>query len=239
MAIPSRRELDAMSNDRRHTDREYEAELRFVRDHLLRMAGLVEEMIAESARAVVEGDVELARTVIEKDAQVNQIEVETDERCLLILAKRQPLASDLRMITLAMKMVTDLERIGDLAVNISERVIALGSAPQPITASRLTAMADNVQWMISCAIDAFVERDVDKARTVFSRDQQVDDLYRELSDDMQRTMHSERDFVDRGVHLQAISKFLERIGDHCTNLAELVIFQVEGRGGDRRGYRLR
>lgn len=239
MAIPSRRELDAMSKAKTHTDREYESELRFVRDHLLRMAGLVEEMIAESAKAVVEGEMDLARQVIEKDAQVNQIEVETDERCLLILAKRQPLASDLRMITLAMKMVTDLERIGDLAVNISERVLALGTAPQPVTASRLTAMAENVQWMISSAIDAFVERDVDKARSVFSRDQQVDDLYREVSDDMQRTMHSERDFVDRGVHLQAIAKFLERIGDHCTNLAELVIFQVEGRDVRHKPLRFR
>ncbi|MEM9489774.1 MAG: PhoU domain-containing protein [Myxococcota bacterium] len=108
-----------------HTDRAYEAELRRVRDNLLRMVGCVEEMISDAARALAQGDLELARQTIEADGTVNALEVETDELCLLILAKRQPLASDLRMITLAMKMVTDLERIGDLAVNISERGVAL------------------------------------------------------------------------------------------------------------------
>src|SRR5688500_9229748 len=125
-----------------HTDREYEAELRELKDKLLRMAGLVEEMIASSTRAFIEGDTELARTTIKADAQVNALEIETDETCLLLLAKRQPLASDLRMITLAMKMVTDLERIGDLAVNISERVIALGAPPPPSVAERLTRMSE-------------------------------------------------------------------------------------------------
>src|SRR4051794_15837997 len=101
-----------------HTDREYEAELRDLKDKLLKMAGLVEEMIASATRAFVEGDIEVARTTIQSDGIVNGLEVDTDELCLLLLAKRQPLGSDLRMITLAMKMVTDLERIGDLAVNV-------------------------------------------------------------------------------------------------------------------------
>jgi len=212
-----------------HTDRAYEAELRELRDKLLQMAGEVEEMIHQATTALVDGDVEAARHVISRDTGVNALEVETDEQCLLLLAKRQPLASDLRMITLAMKMVTDLERIGDLAVNIGERVLALASVPSPTAIARLTRMSKVVQDMIHDAIDAFVAADGDRARTVFQRDQEVDQLYRELVLDLQREMTLERDFVDRGVHLQACAKFLERIGDHATNLAEMVIFQVEGR----------
>jgi phosphate transport system protein len=212
-----------------HTDREYEAELRELRDKLLRMAGQVEAMIADAVRALVDGNLDLARATIQSDGKVNALEVETDELCLLILAKRQPVASDLRMITLAMKMVTDLERIGDLAVNISERVVALGQPPPPVIAERLSRMSQVASAMIRDAIDAFVAADGTKARTVFSRDQQVDDTYRELTLELQRTMTQERDFVDRGIHLQACAKFLERIGDHATNLAEMVIFQVEGK----------
>jgi phosphate transport system protein len=212
-----------------HTDRAYEAELRDLRDKLLRMAGLIEAMIAQATRAFADGDLELARATIQSDGQVNALEVETDELCLLILAKRQPLASDLRMITLAMKMVTDLERIGDLAVNIGERVLALGSAPPPAIAGRLEAMSEVAQAMIRDAIDAFVHGDVGKARDVFARDQEVDDGYRAVTLDLQEEMTRDRAFIDRGVHLQAIAKFLERIADHGTNLAEMVIFQVEGK----------
>lgn len=212
-----------------HTDREYEAELRELKDKLLKMAGLVEEMIANATHAFVDGDVELARRTIQADGQVNGLEVETDELCLLLLAKRQPLASDLRMITLAMKMVTDLERIGDLAVNISERVIALGAAPSPAMGQKLEQMSRVGQEMIRDAIDAFVHADVSKAKSVFARDKQVDDIYRQLMMELQEEMIRERAFVDRGVHLGAIAKFLERIGDHGTNLAEMVIFQVEGK----------
>ena len=111
-----------------HTDRAYEAELRELRDKLLQMAGEVEDMISQATTALVDGDVETARQVIARDTAVNALEVETDEQCLLLLAKRQPLASDLRMITLAMKMVTDLERIGDHSTNIAEDVIFLVEA---------------------------------------------------------------------------------------------------------------
>lgn len=212
-----------------HTDRAYEAELRELKDKLLRMAGMVEDMIARATAALVQGDVELARRTIEDDGRVNGLEVETDELCLVILAKRQPVAGDLRMITLAMKMVTDLERIGDLAVNICERVIALGSAPPPSVAERLGRMSEVGQRMIRDSIDAFVASDVTKARSVFRREQFVDDAFRELTMEMQQEMIRERDFVDRGIHLSACAKFLERIADHGTNLAEMVIFQVEGK----------
>ena len=213
---------------RTHTSREYAAELRQVRENLLQMAGVVEAMIADSSRALIEGDIPLAEQTVETDRYVNALEVATDELCLLILAKRQPLASDLRMITLAMKMVTDLERIGDLATNISERVLALRTAPTPAVADKVAAMSTAVNAMIHEAIDAFIQRDVAAARKVFAHDEQVDDLYRALTDHVQSNMHSDPDYVDRGVHLNAVAKFLERIGDHATNLAEMVIFLVDG-----------
>ncbi len=212
-----------------HTDRAYDAELRSLKDKLASMTGLVEDMIARATTALADGDVELARATRQVDAQVNALEVEVDELCMLLLAKRQPVASDLRMITLAMKMVTDLERIGDLAVNVCERVQVLAGPPPPAVTQRLSRMAEVVQSMIRDSIDGFIQRDVERARGVFARDQIVDDLYRELAMELQGQMMRDREFVDRGVHLQACSKFLERIGDHATNLAELVIFLVLGK----------
>jgi phosphate transport system protein len=214
----------------RHTDREYEAELAQVRENLLHMAGCVEAMILDAGKALAHGDLALARQILVADDEVDALEVETDEMCLLILAKRQPLASDLRMITLAMKMVTDLERIGDLAVNIAERVIALGAPVAPALLDKFDRMtAVTVEQMITPAIDAFMHRDVAKARSVFACDQLVDDLYREITSETQSVMRGDREYIERGIHINAVAKFLERIGDHATNLAELVIFLVEAR----------
>ena len=212
-----------------HTDREYEAELRQVRDKLLKMAGGVEEMIVNAGRALTQGDTDLAKRTIEEDGNINALEVETDELCLLILAKRQPLASDLRMITLAMKMVTDLERIGDLAVNISERVVALTEPLSPAMADKFERMAEAAKKMIEASIDAFIARDVPRARGVFARDQEVDDLYREITEATLSTMRDDSEHVQDGIHINAIAKFMERIGDHATNLAEQVVFLVEGK----------
>lgn len=200
-----------------------------MRQSLLLMAGRVEEMIARAGRAFSERDAELARKTIDLDGAVNRAEIEIDEMCMRILARRQPMASDLRFVTLVMKMVTDLERIGDLAVNICERVIALGGPPPPAMAQRLETMSQTGQSMIRDAIDGFIHADVQKARSVFARDAGVDEAYRAGALELQMQMTKEPGFIDRGIHLQAIAKFLERLADHATNLAELVIFQVEGK----------
>ena len=214
---------------KRHTDREYEAELNKVRDNLLRMTGRVEQMIADSVRALLDGDVPLAKRTIEDDHKVNRLEVDTDDLCLLILAKRQPLGSDLRFITLAMKMVTDLERLGDLAVNIAERAVALsGERPAPF-ATVLARLAELDQTQLREAIESFVTRDAVRAEKVCGNDAEVDKLYWQLAQQAQKDMAHDGASIERGIHVQAAAKFLERIGDHITNLAELVIFLVRGK----------
>ncbi len=213
---------------RAHTDREYDHQLRQVRDKLLLMAGHVESMIAASIKALVERDVGLAKRTIDNDHKVNQTEIETDELCLLILAKRQPMASDLRFITLALKMVTDLERIGDLAVNICERAVQLSGEPPLRNHDDIQRTADLVQSMVRDAIDAFVQADAEKAQAVIARDDEVDELYHQIFRDILALMLKDSTTIERGIHMQSVAKWLERIADHSTNLAELVVFMVKG-----------
>lgn len=213
---------------RKHTDRTYEAELQQLRERILLMAGTVEEMIVRSVRALVDGDAERARRTIEIDAKVNRFERETDELCLLILAKRQPLGSDLRFITLALKMVTDLERIGDLAVNICERAIDLSEGERFDSFSDIVRMAEIAQQMVTAAIDAFVRGDAERAREVLDRDDELDDLYHHVFRAVLAQMLLDQSLIERGIHVQSVAKVLERIGDHGTNLAEQVVFMVDG-----------
>jgi phosphate transport system protein len=212
-----------------HTDREYENELKKLRERLLRMAGRVEEMIADSVRALVERDMALARRTIEADRLVDRAEVETDELCLVILAKRQPVASDLRFITLSLKMVTDLERIGDLAVNICERVLDLGQDAPLRPWVDVPRMGSIVQAMVRDAIDAFVAGDADRAQSVVDRDHALDELYTRVFRELLSAMLNDGSKVERGIHAQSIAKWLERMGDHATNLAEQVVFMVKGK----------
>ena len=214
--------------NRAHTDREYDNQLRQVRDKLLLMAGHVESMIEGAVRALVERDVLLARRTIDNDHKVNQFEVETDELCLVILAKRQPMASDLRFITLALKMVTDLERIGDLAVNICERALDLSGEPPLRNYDDLGRMAELVQTMVRDAIDAFVHGDDQKAQVVIDRDVEIDDLYHEIFADILQLMSNDLSLIKRGIHVQSVAKWLERMADHATNIAEQVVFMVKG-----------
>ncbi len=217
------------TSPKRHTDREYEAELQQVRERLLVMGGRVEEMIGNAVRAVGERDAGLARATIDLDHKVNRAEMEVDELCLRILARRQPMASDLRFLTLALKMVTDLERIGDLAVNICERAIDLRSETRLEGLDTLERMAAVVQGMVRDAIDAFVHNDAERAQQVIDRDDEVDELYHVYFRDVLAVMVVGADNVERGIHVQSVAKWLERIGDHATNLAEIVIFMVKGK----------
>ncbi len=214
---------------REHTDREYENELGKLRDQLLHMGAKVEEMIASSVKALVERDSELAHRMMAFDDEINRLEVETDDLCLRILAKRQPVASDLRSITIAMKMVTDLERIGDLGVNICERVVELNAELPLKPYVDLPRMAEVAQGMVREALDAFVNRDAERAQQVIERDRTVDAFYGQIFRELLTYMMEDVRNIYRATRVQSIAKYLERIGDHATNLAEMVVFMVKGK----------
>jgi phosphate transport system protein len=214
---------------RLHTDREYEHELGTLREQLLLMGAKVEEMIAGSIRALVERDSDLARRMIEQDHQVNRLEVDTDDLCLRILARRQPVASDLRFITIALKLVTDLERIGDLAVNTCERVVELNQEPPLKPYVDLPKMAEAARGMVRDALDAFVAADAERAKRVIDADRTVDAYYAQTFRELLTYMMEDPRNIFRATRVQSIAKYLERIGDHATNLAEMVVFMVKGK----------
>lgn len=214
---------------RTHSDRGYEAQLRRLRERMLTMAGRVEQMVARSVRSLVERDSELAMQTIADDRLVDQAEVEADEQCLVILATRQPVASDLRFITLCLKTVTDIERIGDLAVHICQRALELNAQSPAAPYPDLPRMATLVKAMIHDAMEAFVVGDVELARGVMARDDEVDELYARIYRGLLKLMKEDSCNVERGIHVQSVAKWLERMGDHATNMAEQVIFMVEGK----------
>lgn len=212
-----------------HTDRELGYQLEALRGRLLRMAGLVENMIGDAVRSLLERNVELAKDTIERDHVVNRLEVEADEQCLLILARWQPVASDLRFLTIAFKMVTDLERIGDLAVNICERAIDLAAKPDIWPQEELGQMAKLSKLMVHQGVDAFLKSDADLAEGVIKQDDEVDALYGVAFEHVLATMNQHTEDLQGGIHALSVIKWLERIADHATNLSELVIFMVKGK----------
>jgi phosphate transport system protein len=218
-----------MSTARQHTSREYEQELRRLRELILRMGAKVEEIIGSSIRALLERDTVLATRMIAFDRRINQMEVDIDELCLQLLARRQPVASDLRFITIALKLVTDLERIGDLGVNMCERVIELNEEPPLKPYVDLPRMAEEAQGMLREALDAFVAGDPDRAQAVITRDKNVDAYYSQIFRELLTYMMEDTHNIYRATRLQSIAKYLERIGDHATNLAEMVVFMVKGK----------
>ncbi|MBP47603.1 MAG: phosphate transport system regulatory protein PhoU, partial [Myxococcales bacterium] len=199
-----------------------------LRRRLLLMAGKVEEMIAHAVQAVERRDMNLAKATIVADRRVNRDEIEMDELCLRLLRESSLSPQEFRFVTRASKMVTDLERIADLAVNISERAALLNALPTLRHAEDIPGIAALVQVMVRDVIDAFVNQDGLQAQRVIVSDDQVDKLYHSLSRQLVSHMSEHPDLVEAGMHLQAVVKFLERIGDHATNLAEQVIFMVEG-----------
>jgi phosphate transport system protein len=212
-----------------HTDREYETELRKLREQILLMGAKVEEMMANAMRALVDRDSALAREMIDFDQQINRLEIESDDLCTRILARRQPVASDLRFITIALKLVTDLERMGDLGVNICERVIELNEEVPLKPYVDLQKMAEVVQGMVRDALDAFVAADAERARQVIERDRGVDANYADIVRVLLTYMMEDPRSIYRATRYQSIAKYLERIGDHATNVAEFVIFMVGGK----------
>lgn len=212
-----------------HTDRAYEQQLGALRSTLLEMGGLVENQIAQAVRALVERDVGGAQAVIGRDHTVNRFDVEIDELCLKLLALHQPAGRDLRLITTALKITTDLERIGDLAARIAERAVEL-AAEVPITASiDIPHLAELARDLVHRSLDAFVREDAELALAVCADDDAIDSAHRRLFQELLAFMVAHSDGVGQATRLLFASKSLERIGDHATNIAEMVVFMVKGR----------
>jgi phosphate transport system protein len=209
--------------------RHFHEELEALKQTLLAMGGLVEDQIRRVMRALVERDDALAQEVVERDRQVNTYDVEVDEQCVELLALHQPTAGDLRFITTAMKIVTDLERIGDQAVNIGQRVIELNREPQLKPYIDLPRMAERAQAMVKESLDAFVARDTELARRVCGEDAEVDALKEQIFRELLTFMMEDPRTIPRAIRLILISRFVERVADHATNIAEMVVYLVEGK----------
>jgi len=212
-----------------HTDKRYEEDLQNLKEMILKMGGIVEEMIALAMKSLVERNSKLVEEVIQKDPAANELEMAIDERCLELLALHQPAASDLRFITIGLKISKDLERIGDLGVNIVENAAEINKEPQLKPYVDLPIMAGKVQKMVKNALDAFVKQNPDEAQKVCEVDDEVDDLNDQIFAELVGLMQKEPQAVARGVRIISIAKHLERVADHATNIAEEVIFMVQGK----------
>ena len=203
------------------------SELSHLKDMILTMAGLVEDSIRDSVRSLVERDSDLAERVIEQDHRVNALDVKIDEECIKLLALKQPMGGDLRFITMSMKITTDLERIGDNSVNIAERALELNKEPLLKPYIDIPKMGNISRGMVRESIDAFVKSDKRLAMDVIMRDDRIDDLNAAIMEELAFIMTQDPTTVFRAMKITYVSKYLERIADHATNIAEMVIYMIE------------
>ena len=216
-----------MSGVTAHTSRDFEQELRTLRERLATMGEKAAQQIASAMKALHDRDDDLARDVIKRDADIDKDENEVDELALQILATRQPVASDLRFITMSLKFVIDLERIGDLAGGIAKRVLELNRLPPLDMRVDLSRMASLAQKNLHAALDAFVQRDADKATQVITADAEIDKLNASYFAELVAHVATDPATVTRVLPLTSVCRYLERIGDHVKNLAEEVVYMVK------------
>jgi phosphate transport system protein len=214
---------------REHIIRQYDVELKEIREKLLEMGGKVEVMIANAMKSLIERDSVLAEETIAFDHHINHMEVVIDEKCLQVLALRQPAARDLRFLTLALKIVTDLERIGDQCRNIAKRAKELNEEPPLKPYIDLPRMSAAAATMVREALDAFVKGDAELALKVCKDDAFVDGLNDQIQRELLVFMMSDPTTISRAIKVNYIAKCLERVADHATNVAEMVIFMVKGK----------
>ena len=208
--------------------RHFAVELEELNQALLAMGALVESSIHCSVQALVNRDERMARRVIEDEIRINQMELDIDARVTRLLALNQPVAGDLRLLIIALKINTDLERMGDLAVNIAERAISLAKVPLVKPLIDTPRMASLVEDMLHNSLDSFVKRDAALAATVLPADDEVDSIRDNIYSELLEVMQSNPTVVPSAIHLMFVARNLERIADHTTNIAEDVIFLVRG-----------
>ena len=209
--------------------RHLDEELAELKTKLVNMASLAEDQIDKALAALVKRDSALACRVIEQDHKVNALDVEIDEDCIRLLALHQPAARDLRLVTTGMKISTELERISDLAENVCERTIELNEEPQLKPYIDIPRMGNLARIMVKESIDAFVKDDSALARKVLAHDDLVDELMEQIFRELLSFMIEDPHTISRAIRLSFIAKYIERVADHATNIAELVVYLVEGK----------
>ncbi len=195
---------------------------------ILALGARIEENVYKAVRSLEERDSKLAEEVIAGDAEVDQEEVDIEEECLKVLALYQPVASDLRLIVSILKINNDLERVGDLSVNIAERALFLSTRDRPNIPLDFSKMVEKTRGMLRMSLDALVNRDAEAAHEVMHADDAVDEINREMYVLIQDAIRKEPDRLESLIHLLSCSRHLERIADHATNIAEDVIYMIEG-----------
>lgn len=206
----------------------FDRQLEELNDELIEMGTMIEKAIKTAAKALISQDSELAKTVIEGDEQVDRQERIIENLCLKLLLQQQPVARDLRLISSALKMITDMERIGDQAADISELTIMLSEAKYIKKLEHIQQMAKETMVMLIESIDAFVNKDMLKAQSVIDADDKVDELFAEVKKELIKMIHEDINCGEQASDLLMIAKYFERIGDHTTNIAEWVIFSITG-----------
>jgi phosphate transport system protein len=203
-------------------------QLNYMYDNILKLSALVEEALKKALAALSLGDSQLAQTVIENDVRIDELQLEIDNHCTRMLATEQPVAHDLREIIAAMKISTDLERIGDHARHLAGAVSVISDATFLATIPNIQDMGELGVQMVHDVITAFVEQDADIAVEIASRDDELDTMHRALSKKVLEIMRKNPEKIDKGMDLMFLNRFLERLGDHVTNMCELVVFSKRG-----------
>lgn len=210
----------------------FDRQLVQLNNELIEMGGMIEKAISDTVKALVNQDIELASNVIEYDEEIDHQEREIEQLCLKLLLQQQPVAKDLRLISAALKMITDMERIGDHATDISEITIELSKESYIKKLDYIQQMAKETMVMLVQSVEAFVNKDMDKARAVIAHDDVVDDLFNKVKAELIAMIHEDVNAGEQASDLLMAAKYFERIGDHATNISEWVIFSITGQHPD-------
>ena len=210
----------------------FDRQLVQLNNELIEMGGRIEKAISDTVKALVNQDIELASNVIEYDEEIDHQEREIEQLCLKLLLQQQPVAKDLRLISAALKMITDMERIGDHATDISEITIELSKESYIKKLDHIQQMAKETMVMLVQSVEAFVNKDMDKARAVIAHDDVVDDLFNKVKAELIAMIHEDVNAGEQASDILMAAKYFERIGDHATNISEWVIFSITGQHPD-------
>lgn len=206
----------------------FERELGFLNDELIEMGNLIESSINAAVVALKEQDVELAKRIIEKDKEIDEKEKDIEKRCLKLILQQQPVAGDLRLISSALKMITDMERIGDQAADICEITIRLAGTPYIKELVHIPQMADVTIKMVKTSIDSFVKKDTELVKEVIKLDDEVDELFNIVKNELIDIVRENLEHKEQVIDLLMVAKYFERIGDHAENIAEWVYYAIVG-----------